>query len=82
MLKEQYKSVAEKAVENWYKQINNYDFGSHSERNQRGQKISDFTQVVWKKSVKLGVGIAKANDGKLAHGADGLNFYYIFKLYF
>lgn len=46
------------ATENWYLEIKDYDF-SNKGVPKNFHKVGHFTQVVWKKSTKLGCGIAK-----------------------
>ncbi|KAF7229610.1 Golgi-associated plant pathogenesis-related protein 1-like, partial [Nothobranchius furzeri] len=46
-----------KAVDSWYSEIKDYDFSSP--RFQRG--TGHFTQVVWKETTELGVGVASRN---------------------
>ncbi|KAF4114682.1 Golgi-associated plant pathogenesis-related protein 1-like [Onychostoma macrolepis] len=46
------------AVDSWYSEIKDYDFSSPGYQPQTGH----FTQVVWKSSTELGVGLA--TDGK------------------
>ena len=58
---EYYEEAARAAVQSWYGEINNYDFKNAKSKN--GDKIGHFTQLVWKDSVKLGVGIAKQREG-------------------
>lgn len=52
------KVVCANAVLKWYKEISNYDFQTGSSSNSK--PIGHFTQVVWKASTKVGVGIAKS----------------------
>ncbi|XP_014261579.1 uncharacterized protein LOC106673807 isoform X2 [Cimex lectularius] len=47
-------------VENWYAEISDHQF--HKEP--VSLKTGHFTQVVWLESAKLGVGVAKSQDGK------------------
>lgn len=47
------------AVNHWYNEIKNYDFKNPGKKDPNGSKIGHFTQLVWKDSVYLGVGIAK-----------------------
>ena len=42
-----------------YREVCNYDFVAHQAN--RGGATSDFTQMVWKKSQELGVGVATGN---------------------
>ncbi|KAF4105124.1 Golgi-associated plant pathogenesis-related protein 1 [Onychostoma macrolepis] len=44
----------EEAVDSWYSEIKDYDFSSSGYQPQTGH----FTQVVWKSSTELGVGLA------------------------
>uniref|UniRef100_A0A8C6TDY5 SCP domain-containing protein n=1 Tax=Neogobius melanostomus TaxID=47308 RepID=A0A8C6TDY5_9GOBI len=46
--------TGKEAVENWYSEIKNYNFKSPGFRSGTGH----FTQVVWKESTELGVGMA------------------------
>jgi len=43
------------ATDAWYKEVDNYDFGTYATK---GGMIGHFTQVVWKGSTKLGMGVA------------------------
>lgn len=47
----------EEAVQSWYNEIKDYSFGQANPSN--FSKVGHFTQVVWKNSKQLGVGIAK-----------------------
>lgn len=50
------------ACQSWYDEIKHYTFGVEP----RGvSQIGHFTQVVWKKSQRLGVGYAKSRSGKM-----------------
>jgi len=49
----------EAVVDTWYNEIQRYDFNQPSFRPETGH----FTQVVWRASQELGVGIAQAADG-------------------
>lgn len=49
---------AAQPVEQWYKEIERYDFKTYS-----GPKTGHFTQVVWKGSKEVGIGRAQSNDG-------------------
>ncbi|CAG5114195.1 Oidioi.mRNA.OKI2018_I69.chr2.g8259.t1.cds [Oikopleura dioica] len=60
--KERCVSFGQSSVNAWYGEIDNYSFSKHGKKNDG--VIGHFTQLVWKKSVKLGVGIAKRKDGK------------------
>ncbi|RWS28684.1 Golgi-associated plant pathogenesis-related protein 1-like protein [Leptotrombidium deliense] len=46
------------AVDDWYSEISKYQFGVESTSFSSGH----FTQVVWKSSAKLGVGVAKSGN--------------------
>ena len=49
----------EAVVDSWYNEIQHYDFDKPGFRPDTGH----FTQVVWKSSHELGIGIAQAADG-------------------
>jgi glioma pathogenesis-related protein 2 len=49
----------EAVVESWYNEIQHYNFNKPGFRSATGH----FTQVVWKSSQELGMGIAQAADG-------------------
>jgi len=49
----------EAVVDSWYNEIQHYDFNQPGFR----PETSHFTQVVWKASQELGVGMAQASDG-------------------
>lgn len=71
-----HKLKADEVINNWYKEIENYNF-SHSEEQIREnfQKIGNFSQIVWKDTQKLGIGSA-VKDGKtivVAHYQPGGN---------
>ncbi|KAI8129994.1 Golgi-associated plant pathogenesis-related protein 1 [Lucilia cuprina] len=51
-------ATAEQCVKSWYDEIKHYNFSKPGFSSQTGH----FTQVVWKDSLELGVGIAKANN--------------------
>ena len=51
------------AVNSWYNEINDYSFEKPGKKSDNAV-VGHFTQLVWKKSVELGVGIAKRRDGK------------------
>jgi hypothetical protein len=54
--------VGSKATQSWYDEIKDYNFDQPGFSMQAGH----FTQVVWKGSKQLGVGIAFANNGNKA----------------
>jgi hypothetical protein len=45
------------AVESWYNEIEHYRFGPSTPSN--FSQVGHFTQVVWKGSLRLGVGVAQ-----------------------
>jgi uncharacterized protein YkwD len=49
----------EAVVDSWYNEIHHYDFNQPGFRPETGH----FTQVVWKASKELGLGIAQASNG-------------------
>lgn len=49
--------TTDSATENWYLEIKDYDFNNKGMPTEF-HKVGHFTQVVWKKSTKLGCGIA------------------------
>ncbi|CAG5104714.1 Oidioi.mRNA.OKI2018_I69.chr1.g1476.t1.cds [Oikopleura dioica] len=63
MVKGDFVSIAELVANDWYNQIGNYDFGTHAKIDANGNSVYCFTQMVWKNSEYLGVGIAKTADG-------------------
>jgi len=50
-------TACEFAVASWYKEINDFDFNT-----KKGAGTGHFTQVVWKKSTKLGCGVGKKGN--------------------
>ena len=44
----------------WYDEIKNYDFSNPGFASNTGH----FTQVIWKKSSEIGLGMAKSESGK------------------
>ena len=44
-----------------YNELNDYSYGTTKTTN--GKAIGHFTQVVWKASVRIGVGLASVNSG-------------------
>ena len=71
-----HKLKAAEVIDNWYKEIENYNF-DHSEEQIRGnfQKIGNFSQIVWKNTQKLGIGAASKNGKTIvvAHYQPGGN---------
>lgn len=53
------KPDANAAVDAWYEEIEDYDFGNGKSKN--GNKVGHLTQVLWKESKYLGVGLAYNN---------------------
>jgi uncharacterized protein YkwD len=55
-------AIAEKAVKDWYIEVNDYDFNNPGKQKLGSEKkqIGHFTQVVWKKTSKIGCGVATA----------------------
>ncbi|XP_001659274.2 protein PRY1 [Aedes aegypti] len=53
----------EDAVQSWYKELKDYTFGQ-PDPGVKFSKVGHFTQVVWKSSKRLGVGMAIASGGK------------------
>ncbi|UJR22971.1 hypothetical protein I4U23_025998 [Adineta vaga] len=51
-----------KATQSWYDEIKDYNYNLPG----FSAKVGHFTQVVWKNSKQLGVGIAYANNGRKA----------------
>lgn len=50
------------AILHWYNEIKDYDFNRNDAKKGKGFKdIGHFTQVVWKGSTQLGIGVAKAS---------------------
>ncbi|XP_065657273.1 uncharacterized protein LOC105846266 isoform X2 [Hydra vulgaris] len=52
------KNALEKAVESWYSEIKDYNLRTHKSSGTTGH----FTQVVWKSSIKLGVGATSVSQ--------------------
>uniref|UniRef100_A0A7M5X626 SCP domain-containing protein n=2 Tax=Clytia hemisphaerica TaxID=252671 RepID=A0A7M5X626_9CNID len=50
-----------RALDLWYDEIENYDFGSGTSLN--GKVIGHFTQMVWMTTTKIGIGMAINGDG-------------------
>lgn len=47
----------------WYDEIKNYDAVNNTKVDPNGVAIGHYTQMVWRKSTKVGFGIAMGNDG-------------------
>lgn len=58
-----FKIIGEEPTTAWYDGIKYYDF----EQGGFSMQTGSFTQVVWKASRRLGVGIAYTNNGRLAY---------------
>jgi uncharacterized protein YkwD len=56
-------ALADKVVEGWYIEVNDYDFNNPGKQKPGREKeqIGHFTQVVWKETSKVGCGAATAN---------------------
>jgi len=52
-----------KAVDSWYDEINDYDFKKGKSKN--GGVVGHFTQLVWKDSTQLGIGVAKSSKNSI-----------------
>ena len=74
MVKGDFVSIGQLVAENWYSQIDNYDFDNHAKIDPNGKSVFNFTQIVWKNSEYLGVGMAKTTDGTQVVGRDFPNF--------
>jgi len=48
------------ADKGWYKEINNWDFHNSSKRKGTSKATGHFTQMIWKRTTKVGYGIARA----------------------
>jgi len=51
------------AVHSWYEEYKNYNYNTHKQINRGGEAVGHFTQVVWKASTTLGMGIAVRKEG-------------------
>lgn len=47
----------------WYDEIKNYDADKNAKIDPNGVAIGHYTQMVWRKSTKVGLGIAMADNG-------------------
>ncbi|CAG5104715.1 Oidioi.mRNA.OKI2018_I69.chr1.g1477.t1.cds [Oikopleura dioica] len=64
---EMFVTFAQWAVEAWYNQVDNYDFAKRSrlmDESHMNTSVGSFTQVIWRESRILGVGIALSPDGR------------------
>ena len=50
------------AVDDWYDEIKDYDF---EEGKSKGGVVGHFTQLVWKGSTQLGVGVARSSENRV-----------------
>ena len=50
-------------VDSWYEEIFDYDFKKGDSKN--GKVVGHFTQLVWKGSTQLGMGVAKNNKNNV-----------------
>lgn len=57
----QQKVTAKDACQSWYKEIKDYAFGSEP----RVLKSGHFTQMIWKNSEELGMGLARSKNGRV-----------------
>ena len=51
------------AVDDWYDEIKDYDFENGCSKN--GGVVGHFTQLVWKDSIQLGIGVAKSSQNSV-----------------
>ena len=51
------------AIDSWYDEIEDYDFAKGVSKN--GGVVGHFTQLVWKESSQLGVGVARSSKNKV-----------------
>ena len=51
------------AVDSWYDEIKDYDFKKGKSKN--GGVVGHFTQLVWKDSTQLGIGVAKSSKNSV-----------------
>ncbi|WP_157982441.1 CAP family protein [Nocardiopsis sp. FIRDI 009] len=56
--------VLRQAVDTWYREINDYDFQAHS----HSARTGNFTQLVWRSTERIGVGIAATSEANGWHG--------------
>ena len=59
-LQQNYDIAAEKATATWYSEVKNFTFAEPHIRADTGH----FTQLVWRDSKNLGMGIARTRDGR------------------
>lgn len=55
--------IGDEPIEKWYEGSQSYDF----DRGDFSSTTGSFTQLVWKKSQRLGIGIAYTRDGRSAY---------------
>lgn len=55
--------TAKSMVQHWYEEGNNYCYDIEDNFG-----TSHFTQIIWKETEQIGVGIAKSRDGKYSYG--------------
>jgi len=49
-------NIGQKASQNWYQEIFNYDFTNHNHNNINTPEIRHFTQLIWKETKQIGCG--------------------------
>ncbi|XP_038051085.1 uncharacterized protein LOC119724210 [Patiria miniata] len=57
----------ETSISAFYDEIKDYDYDNPGQRKKNGGQIGHFTQVVWKDSKELGVGMATAKKGNMGY---------------
>ena len=64
------------AVDGWYDEIKDYDFSKGCSKND--EAVGHFTQLVWKESTQLGMGVARNSQNQVfvvANYHPGGNYY-------
>ena len=56
-----YEYTPPKATDNWYNEIEDYNFNTGKTKN--GKQVGHFTQVVWKGTKELGIGVSCGDNG-------------------